>query len=319
MADLFTDEARFATWLEVEILAVEAWAKLGVVPPPTPRRDPGTGRLRRRGRRSSGSGSPSTTSPPSSTWSRSASARPRAPGSTTGSRPATSSTPPSRSPSSGPSTSCIEAAAALEAAIAARARELPRHRRWSGAPTASTPSPPRSGPSSRSGRCRCAATARAWPGPATPSRSASSRARSAPTPTSTPRSRPTCASARARGRCRPRRCSPATATPSCSTRARRSAPPSRRSPLEIRHLQRTEVREVEEPFRAGAQKGSSAMPHKRNPVKCEQLCGLARVLRGNLQRRAGERRAVARARHLALVGRAHHPPRLAACSPTTCW
>ena len=53
--------------------------------------------------------------------------------------------------------------------------------------------------------------------------------------------------------------------------------------LEIRHLQRTEVREVEEPFRAGKQKGSSAMPHKRNPVKCEQLCGLARVVRSNLQ------------------------------------
>ena len=53
--------------------------------------------------------------------------------------------------------------------------------------------------------------------------------------------------------------------------------------LEIRHLQRTEVREVEEGFRAGTQKGSSAMPHKRNPVKSEQLCGLARVLRSNLQ------------------------------------
>jgi adenylosuccinate lyase len=52
--------------------------------------------------------------------------------------------------------------------------------------------------------------------------------------------------------------------------------------LEIRHLQRTEVREAEEPFRTGEQKGSSAMPHKRNPVKCEQLCGLARVLRANV-------------------------------------
>ena len=68
--------------------------------------------------------------------------------------------------------------------------------------------------------------------------------------------------------------------PSCCPRSRITAASLEKFALEIRGLQKTEIGEVEEPFGKG-QKGSSAMPHKRNPIGCEQIVGLARLLRGN--------------------------------------
>ena len=93
----------------------------------------------------------------------------------------------------------------------------------------------------------------------------------------------TCASTSGSCRCRPRRCSPRDRHAEVLYACASVGATIESFALEIRHLQRTEVREAEEPFREGEQKGSSAMPHKRNPIKSEQLSGLARVLRGNLQ------------------------------------
>ena len=72
------------------------------------------------------------------------------------------------------------------------------------------------------------------------------------------------------------------ATPSCCGRVPSTASTCELIAVELRHLQRTEVAEVLEGFKPG-QKGSSAMPHKRNPISAETISGLSRVVRGNLQ------------------------------------
>ena len=100
----------------------------------------------------------------------------------------------------------------------------------------------------------------------------------------------------------PRRSCSATATPSSARRSRSLAATLRRSRWRSAHLQRTEVREAEEPFAAG-QKGSRAMPHKRNPIGRAHLRPGPRGARQRAGRARG-RRPLARARHQPLVGRA---------------
>ena len=170
------------------------------------------------------------------------------------------------------------------------------------------PSRQRSARRSRSGRCRSLAIAIVCAPPVGPSRCASSAVRSAPTPTSIRRSRHIVGEQLG-----------LTPVPATQVIARdRHAEylwacaavgsTMEMIAVELRHLQRTEVGEVQEGFKPG-QKGSSAMPHKRNPISAETISGLSRVLRGNLQAGMQDIALVARTRYLPQLGRANHPSR----------
>ena len=168
-----------------------------------------------------------------------------------------------------------------------RARASTWTRSASAAPTACTPSRPPSASSSPASPSRRTATCAGSSAPPRRCRSARSPARSAPTrPTARSSRRPCCArlglgredvSTQVVPRDRHAELLEAIALAGAGLE---------RFATEIRHLQRTEVREVEEPFRAGAQKGSSAMPHKRNPIVSERITGIARLLRGYAHDRA---------------------------------
>ena len=223
IAGLFTDEARFAHLARGRDPGHRGLGQARRRPRRRRRRHPGAGRLRPSPRSTSGSASPSTTSPPSSTSSQERIGRPGgARGSTTASRRATSSTPPCRVTLVRAVRSVIDAAA-----DARGARSPPQAREHRDTPMVGRTHGIHAEPTTFGAKLALWALQvrrdreRLAPGPRGRSRSASCRARSAPTPTSTPRSRRTCASGSGCSRCRPRRCSPATATPSCSTRARR--------------------------------------------------------------------------------------------------
>ena len=177
----------------------------------------------------------------------------------------------------------LTGARSLTATLAARAREHAGHAVRRAHARRSRRADDASGSSSPASRSRPTATPSACSAPSRRSPLGRSPARSAPTPPPALSSRRACSQRLGLARedvstqvvPRDRHAELLSAIALAGAGLERFA-------TEVRHLQRTEVREVQEPFRAG-QKGSSAMPHKRNPIKSEQISGLARVLRGNAQ------------------------------------
>ena len=321
IAGLFTDEARFARLARGRdprhrgVGQARAWS-----PPPTRWRS-GNGPTSPSRPSTSGSGSPSTTSPPSSTWCRSASA---APAGTWVHYGLTSS-------------DVVDTALSVVLVQAVRPRDRRRRRargrdhRPGPRATATTPMAGRThgdprrahhvrGQARALGACRCTATASGSRGPAQAIAVGKLSGAVGTYSNIDPAVEAYVCEAlglapgagHAGDRPRPR-------TPSCSTRARRSAPP----------IEAFATRDPPPPAHRGA-RGRGAVPRRRaeglerDAAQAQPGEGRAalRARPGAARQPAGrarERRAVARARHLALVGRAHHPPRLAACSPTTCW
>ena len=313
IAGLFTDEARFRAWLEVEILATEAWAEARRGPRRRRRGGPGTGRLRPSPRSTSGSASPSTTSPPSSTSCRSASAPPAGSWVHYG---LTSSdvvdTALSVVAGAGRATSLLEAAAALEAAITAQA-----HAYRDDADGRAHPRHPR-----RAHHVRRQARALGDAGAPRPRAAASGPARAIAVgklsgAVGTYSNIDPAVEAYV--------CEALGLTPGARHPGDRPRPP-RRAALRVRVGRRdhrgVRHRDPPPPAHRGA-RGRGAVPRRvaegleRDAAQAQPGEGRAAQRSGPRAARQpagrpGERRAVARARHLALVGRAHHPPRLAA-------